>query len=149
MWRKKKAAKAAALSFTRISEGDDHIQLLRSPRVVLVVIDALAHTVGLAVELALVLLGEVAVVLRHVLLLIVLEALFAAFETARLALGQLAALFALSDAGLLAGLATVDLIDARMTRIDLSRAGAGCVAGLSLSSGGSGNHQTTHCQDKE
>jgi hypothetical protein len=34
-----------------------------------------------------------------------------------------------------------------MSRIDLPRSRAGCVAVLGLSSGGADEHQTTHCQD--
>ena len=52
--------------------------LLTSP--VLVGVDAAAEMIGLAVELALVLLGQMAIVLRHVTLLVVLKALFAFFK---------------------------------------------------------------------
>jgi len=112
-----------------------------------VVRDALAHAIGFMVELALVALGEVAVVLRHVSLFVVLQALFAAFEARRLSRLELAVLYAIGNAVLLVRFALIDLIDARMAGIDLSSAGARSVAGLGLSRGRSDQHQTACCQD--
>lgn len=62
---------------------------------------------------------------------------------------ELAVFDAIGDAPLLVGLAPIYLIDARVAGINLSRACAGGVAVLGLSSGGSDEHQTTHCHDEE
>ncbi len=91
---------------------------------VLVGSDAIAHVIGLAVELALVLLGEMTVIFRHVFLFVVLQTLFTVFQTRRLSGRELAVLNAVGDAVLLTGLAAVDLVHARMTRIDLPRSGS-------------------------
>ncbi len=93
--------------------------------------DAPAHVIGFTIELTLMLLGEVALVLRHVFFLIILETLFSTFETARLSGSELTVLDAIGNAILLKGFATVDLVDARMTRINLTRTSAGDVLGLS------------------
>lgn len=111
--------------------------------------DALAHVVCLAIELALILLGEMAVVLGHIFLFVILQPLFAALEAGGLSGRQLSVLHAIGDPILLIGLASIDLIHARVPGINLTSAGAGSVAGLGLSSGGSDNHQTTHCQGEE
>jgi hypothetical protein len=111
--------------------------------------DARAHVIGFAIELALVLFGEVAVVFGHVFFLIVLEALFAAFETCGLSGREFSVLDAVGNAPLLVGLTAVDLIDSGMTGIDLSRAGAGSVVVLGLSGGGSDNHQAASRHDEK
>jgi len=145
--KKKKAANAAALSSTNDGEpGSDDLLMLG---VVLVGVDSLVHVVGFAVELALVLLGEVAAVLGHIFLFIVLKALFAAFQALGFAGRELAAFYTLGDAGLLMRLATVHLIHARVAGIDLSGAGPGGVAGLGLSRGRSDKHQAAGCHDQE
>ena len=113
----------------------------------LVVVDALAHVIGLVVELALVGLGEMAVVLGHVLLFVVLQALLTFFQVCGLARGQLTALDPVGNPVLLAGFAAIDLVDPRMSGIDLVCARTGSVA--VLRSRGSDEHQTTDCQDGE
>jgi hypothetical protein len=110
--------------------------------------DARAHVIGLAIELALVLFGEVAVVFGHVFFLVVLEALFAAFETCGLSGSKLSVLDAVGNAPLLVSLAPVHLIDARMAGIHLSRADTGSVVVLGLS-GGTDDHQAACCHDEE
>jgi len=112
---------------------------------VLVFVDALAHVVGFLVELALVLLGQMAVVLGHVSLFIVLQTLLAPFETRGLSRRQFVVLHAVGDAVLLVLFALIDLVDARMSGIYLACAGPGSV--VLLGSGGSKEHQTTHCKD--
>src|SRR5579864_6501346 len=107
----------------------------------LVFVDALAHIVLAVVEIFLLGLGQMTVVSRHVFLLRILNALFAFFQTRSLSGRQLAIFYAIGDAVLLVGFAAIHLVDARMTRIDLSR------TGLRLSSGGANKHQTTHCQN--
>ena len=114
---------------------------------VLVFVDSVAHVVRFPVELALILLGEVAIVGGHVFLFIVLQALLTTFQTGGLSGLQLPVLHTVGDAVLLIGFTPIHLVDARMAGIDLSRAGSGSVAGLRLSSGRSDDHQTTHCQD--
>jgi hypothetical protein len=47
---------------------------------VLVLVNTLAHVIRSAIEMALVLFGQMAVVLRHVLLFVVLKPLFAALQ---------------------------------------------------------------------
>ena len=114
---------------------------------VLILVDLIAHVVGFFIELPLVLLCEVAVVFRHVSLFVILQALFALFEIGGLSRRQLAVLHTVGDAVLLVGFATVDLVDTRMAGIDLVGASAGSV-GL-LCSGGTEEHQATHCKDHE
>ncbi|HUD63340.1 MAG TPA: hypothetical protein VMQ17_02120 [Candidatus Sulfotelmatobacter sp.] len=162
--KKEKAAKGCGFTFTRVSlscsllrlaggisdDGDRDVASNVSTDLVagvLVLVDSLAHVVGFPVELALILLGEMAIVGSHVLFLVVLQALLTAFQTGGLSRRQLPVLHSVRDAGLLIGFTSVHLVDARMAGIDLSRAGFGSVAGLGLPGGGSGNHQTTHCQD--
>ena len=99
------------------------------------------------IELVLILLGQMAIVLRHVPLFVVLQALFAMFETSGLSGRQLTILDSVGDAILLIRFAAVDLIHARMSRIHLIRARAGRVLGLSRSR--SGNHQTSYCQGEQ
>jgi len=101
--------------------------------------------VGFLIELALVFLRQVAVVFGHVFLLVILQPLLALFKMRSLSRSQLAILHAIGDAVLLIGLALVDLIDPRMSGIDLIWSGARSV-GL-LRSGGTDEHQTTHCKN--
>lgn len=124
MWAKKKAAEAAALL-------SDFLGTLCS--VVFIFGDARAHTIGFAIELALVLLGEVAVVFGHIAFLVALQALFTAFQTARFGGRELPTLYAIGDTPLLIGFAAIDLVYAGMSGINPSRAGSGCFAVLSLS----------------
>ena len=91
----------------------------------LVLVDALAHVVGFFVEMALVLLGQVPIVLGHVALFVVLQALLAAFEAGGLSRSELVIFDAVRDAVLLIGFSAVDLVDTRMSGIDLSGAGCG------------------------
>jgi hypothetical protein len=109
--------------------------------------NAFAHVVRFAIELALVLLGQMAVVLRHVALFIVLQALFAALEMSGLSGRQLTVLYSVCDPVLLICFAAVDLVHARMLRIHLIRACTGRV--LSLSRSRSGDHQTSYYQGEQ
>ena len=115
--------------------------------IVLVFVDLPAGLVLLLVELLLLGLGEVTIVSGHISLLLVLGSLFAIFQVRGLSRRQGSVLLAIGDAVLLILLAAIHFVDARMTRIDDSRSGAGCVAVLGLSSGGANRYQTTHCQD--
>jgi hypothetical protein len=128
--KKKKAAKAAALSSTDFKSGRVRLELFCR---VLVGGDARAHVIRFAIELPLILLGQVAVVLRHIALFVVLQALLTAFEMSGLTRSQLTVLDAVRDAILLVGLATIYLIHARMSGIDLVRACARCCLSLSRS----------------
>ncbi len=107
----------------------------------LVFVDAFAHPILPVVEVSLLSLGQVTIVRGHVLFFLVLNALFALFQTRSLSGRELAALDAIPDALLLIGFAAVNFVHAGMTRIDLSR------TSLRLSSGGANKHQTTHCQN--
>src|SRR5208282_2664137 len=84
----------------------------------LVVVDALADPVLLTIDPFLLGLGEMAVVLRHVLLLAVLHTGLSLLKIRRLLRVQFAALDAVANALLLVFLATVHLIDTRMSGID-------------------------------
>src|ERR1051326_2677957 len=101
---KKKAANAA-LSFT-CPERWENVLLS-----VLVLRDALAHVVSFTVKLALIFLGEMAVVFGHIFLFVMQQALFTLFEMCGLLGRQLTALCAIRNAGLLTGFAAVDLVD--------------------------------------
>ena len=102
-------------------------------RVVFIFSDARAHVIGFAIELALVLLGEMAVVFGHIAFLIFLQALFTAFQTTGFTRRELPILYAIGDTLLLIGFAVIDLVHARMSGIDSPRSGSGCFAVLSLS----------------
>jgi len=115
--------------------------------IMLVFVDLLAGTVLFAVELPLLGLGEVAIVGGHIRFLLVLDVLFFVFQIRSLSRRERAVLDAVRDAVLLVRLAGVNFVHAGMTRIDLPRSRAGCVAVLGLSSGGANRQQTTHCQD--
>src|SRR5271165_1154341 len=119
----------------QISDRQIGIQNLEEQRLfgVLIFVNLVALAIGFAVELALVLLGQVSVVLGHVRLFVVLQALFAALQVRGLSRRQLVVLHAIGDAVLLVLFPLVDLVDARMAGIDLARTGAGSV--LRLSSG--------------
>ena len=87
----------------------------------LVFVDGLAHAVLSLVEVLLLSLGQMSVVSGHVLLFGLLNVRFALFNMCSLSRRELAVLNPVGDALLLIGLTAVDLVDARMTRIDLSR----------------------------
>src|SRR4029077_13636673 len=110
---KKNAANAAALSST-VRNLEQLIRLC----VVLVLVDALAHVIRFAIELALVFFGQMAVVLRHVFLFVILQTLFAVLQATGFPGSELATLNAVADAVLLVLFALIHLIDAGMTRID-------------------------------
>ena len=112
----------------------------------LVLIDALADSVLLAIDPFLLGLGEMAVVLRHVFLFAVLHAGFALLEVGCLLRIQFPALDAVANALLLFCLAAIDLIDARMAGIDNARARTGSRS-CGLSRGGTSDHKATNCQD--
>ena len=84
----------------------------------LVLVDAAADAVLLAIDAALLALGEMAVVFRHVRLFALLNARFALFKIGRFLRSQRAVFHAIANALLLVFLTLVDFIDARMTRID-------------------------------
>lgn len=107
--------------------------------------DALADPVLLTIDAALLALGQMTVVLRHVGLFAVLHGGLAVLEIGRLLRVQLAAADAVGDALLLILFAAVDLINARMTGIDDARPRSG--SGCGLSRGGTGDHKSPHCQD--
>ena len=112
-----------------------------------VFVDAVAHTIGFVVELTLVLLGQMAVVLGHVPLFVILQALLTTFQARGLSRSKLAILYAVGDAVLLVGFALINLVDARMAGIDLASTSTGSV--VLLRSGGPEQHQPTHCKDCE
>src|ERR1035438_10124168 len=87
----------------------------------LVLVYALADPVLLTIDPFLLGLGEIAVVLRHVLLLAVLHTGLALLEIGRLLRVQFAARDAVANALLLVFLATVHFIDPRMAGIDNTR----------------------------
>src|ERR1700724_2734481 len=109
----------------------------------LVFVNGLAHVVLSFVEILLFSLGQMSVVRGHVLLLRVLNVLLALFNTRGLSRRELAVLHTVGDSLLLARLAAIDLVDAGMPRIDLSR------TSLRLCSSGPNKHQTTRCQNYE
>ena len=113
----------------------------------LVVVDALAHVIGFTIELVLVLLGQMAVVLRHVFLFVVLKPLLAALQALGFPRRELTALYPVCNAILLARLTPVDLVDAWMCGINLAGPGAS-VVGL-LRSSGSDEHQATRRKNYE
>ena len=115
--------------------------------IMLVFVDLLTGAVLFLVELSLFALGQVTIVGGHIRFLLVLDVLFAVFHARSLSRRHGVVLEAVGDAVLLILLAGIDFVDARMTRIDLPRSRAGCVAVLGLSSGGANKHETTHCQD--
>src|SRR5215467_2777820 len=86
--------------------------------IVLILVDAFAHAIGFAIQLALVLFGQVAVVLDHVLLLLILQSLFATLQPLCFSGSKSAAFHTIGDAVLLVLFPLVDLVDARMSRIE-------------------------------
>lgn len=92
--------------------------------VVFVFRDAGAHMIRFAIELALVFLCEMTIVLGHKSLLVILQAFFATLQPPRLCGRELAILDTVRDSFLLVGFAAIDLVDARMSGIDLSRSSA-------------------------
>jgi len=115
--------------------------------IMLVFIDLLAGAILFPVELFLFGLGQVTIVGRHISLLLVFDMLFALFHARSLSWSHGAVLDSVRDAVLLILLALIYFVDAGMTRIDLPRPRAGCVAVLGLRRGGADKHETTHCQD--
>ncbi len=109
----------------------------------LVFVDGLAHAVLSLVEVLLLSLGQMSVVRGHVFLFGLLNVRFAFFDTRSLSRRERAVLHAIGDSVLLVRLAAIDLVDARMTWIDLSR------TSLRLCSSGPNKHQTTRCQNYE
>src|ERR1700682_2872358 len=111
----------------------------------LVLIDALADPVLLAIDPFPLGLGEMAVVLCHVFLFAVLHTGLALLEVGRLLRIQFPALDAVANALLLLCLAAIHLIHARMAGIDNARARSRSrICGLSRS--GTGDHESTDCQ---
>jgi hypothetical protein len=114
--------------------------------IVLVLVDLVAHVVGFAIQLSLILFGQVAVVLSHVFLFVVLQALLAFLQMSGLSGRELSVLHAVGDPILLVLFALIDLVDARMVGIIHARA---CTGGVGLCSGGPDKHQSTHREDYE
>ena len=92
--------------------------------VVLLGVDLRALFVLFPVEIGLFALGQMAVMGRHVLLLLVRDVLLLAFQLGRLFGRQFAALDSVGDAVLLVLLAVIHLVDARMAWVDLAGASA-------------------------
>ncbi len=113
----------------------------------LVFVNLLAGFVLFFVELLLLGFGQVTIVSGHVGFFLVVDVLLAIFQMRSLPRGQSTVLFAIGDAILLVLLAAIDLVNARMTGIDLSRACAGCVAVLGMSRGDANKHKASHCKD--
>jgi len=113
---------------------------------VLVLVDALADAILLAINPILFCFGEVTVVRRHVFLLTVLHVGFAFLQIAGLFRAQGAVLDTVGDAILLPGFATVHLVHPGMARVDDTRSGA---RGCGLGNGGTGEQQATDCQDQK
>ncbi len=112
----------------------------------LVLVDALADPVLLTIDPFLLGLGEMAVVLRHVLLFAVLHAGLALLEVGGLLRIQFAPVDPVANALLLFLLAVVHLIHARVAGIDNARARSRSnICGLS--GGGSSDHKSPNCQD--
>ena len=129
---KKKAAWLAAVLFTCAQNAGWVRGLLRA---VLVCGDPFAHVVGFPIELPLIFLGEMAVPLRHIFLLVLLQALLAALEVGGLARRELCIFHAIGNPLLLVSFALIDLIDSRVSGIDVAGTGARGFAGLRLSRG--------------
>ena len=144
--REKPALGGLSLSSTDLPNISKHGRAVLLGRM-LIVVDALAHVIGFAVELALVGLGEMAVVLGHVFLFVVLQMLLTFFQVRGLPRGQLTVLNPVGNPVLLASFAAIDLVDPRVSGIDLVCARAGSVA--VLRSRRSDEHQTADCQDRE
>src|ERR1700674_4179836 len=113
---------------------------------VLILVDALADAVLLTIDPFLLGLGEVAVVLRHVLLFVVLHAGLALLEMRCLLRIQFPALHAVANTPLLVLLPSVHFIDARMAGIDNARARSRS-SSCGLSRGGASEHKSPDCQD--
>ena len=77
-----------------------------------------------AIELALVFLCEMTIVLGHESLLVILQTFFSTLEPAGFCRRELAIFHAVRDSFLLIGFAAIDLVDARMSGVDLSRSRA-------------------------
>ena len=90
---------------------------MQSELLVLVFVNLPALAVGFAIQLALVLFGEMPVVRCHVFLLVVHEALLALFQPCSLPRRELIVLDAICNAILLILFALVDLVHARMIGI--------------------------------
>ena len=86
--------------------------------------DRAADSVLPTVQIPLLLLGEMAIVLRHVGLFPVLQTGFPVFQVSGLPWSQGAILHAIGDALLLALFPPVDLVHPRMSRIDHARSRA-------------------------
>jgi hypothetical protein len=142
--RKKPLGFAAFVLNSVLNRGSQMLELLA---IVLVFGDLPAGAVLFAVELFLFALGQVTIVGGHIPFFLVLDVLFFLFHARGLSWRHGSVLDAVRDAVLLVLLAGIDFVDAGMTRIDLPRSRAGCIAVLGLSRGGANTHETTDCQD--
>lgn len=97
------------------------------------------------VELLLFALRKVTVMGRHISFLLVLDVLLPILQMRRLTWSQRTIPDAIGDAILLVRLPAINLVNARMSRVDLPRPRPGSI--LSLSRGGTKRKKTTHCQD--
>lgn len=110
-------------------------------------VDSLAGAVLFPVELSLLAFGQVTIMSGHIGFLLVLDMLLPIFHARCLSRRHGTVLDTICDAVLLVRLPRIDFVDTRMTRVDLTRSRAGCVAVLGLSRGGANQHKTTRCQD--
>jgi len=137
--RKRKAAETCGVPTT--TGGTEDLLV-----VVLVFIDAPADAILAAIQMALFGLCQMAVVLRHVSLLLLLHAGVTALQIGSFLRTQRSVVDAVGDPLLLIRLASGHFIYARVTRIDDTWSSArGC--GCSLSSGGADDHQPPYCKD--
>src|SRR5437764_8036966 len=111
----------------------------------LVTFNTVADAVFAVIQVPLFRLSEMTAILRHIGLFGFLKGRFAFFQMSRLFGIQSSVFDSVGDALLLTRFAAVHLIDTWMSGIDCSR--SGLRAGCGLSKGGTGHHQTAHCQD--
>ncbi len=102
-----------------------------APGLVLVPVDFSPHLVSLAIELTLVLLGQMSSICTHILFFFVLEMLFAALKIFSLLRRKRAVFQTFSDAFLLHLLAVINLIDAGVVRVVFAGSAA-CAEALSI-----------------
>jgi hypothetical protein len=112
--------------------------------VMFVLVNAPADAVFTVIQLALFGFGQMAVVLRHVSLLLLLHAGVTALQIGGFLWTQRSVLDAIGDPLLLIRFALVHFIYPRMTGIDDTWSGAG---GCGLGSSGADEYQPSYCQD--
>ncbi|SPE44193.1 exported hypothetical protein [Candidatus Sulfotelmatobacter sp. SbA7] len=113
---------------------------------VLVFVDLAALLVLLAVQLVLLLLGQMPAMGGHVSRFLILDALLVLFQTRGLSGGHIAILDAIGNAVLLVGLTLVDLVHPRVAGIILSRTRTALGVRRVLGNCGAHRHQTSDCE---